>query len=79
MTGIAYLNFYVEEDTDETELLERVKAELDDLRNFMDTGENDHGQRQKTRTDQQLEQYFHQFYVDDIPHHSFLGAGETGR
>ena len=26
--GIAYLNFYVEEDTDETELLERVKAEL---------------------------------------------------
>ena len=24
--GIAYLNFYVEEDTDETELLERVKA-----------------------------------------------------
>ena len=66
--GIAYLNFYVEEDTDETELLERVKAELDDLRNFMDIGEctNTASETEDKDWINNWKQYFHQFYVDDI-------------
>ena len=66
--GISYLNFYVEEDTDETELLERVKAELDDLRNFMDIGECTITASETEDKDwiNNWKQYFHQFYVDDI-------------
>ena len=66
--GIAYLNFYVEEDTDETELLERVKAELDDLRSFMDIGECTITASETEDKDwiNNWKQYFHQFYVDDI-------------
>ena len=66
--GIAYLNFYVEEDTDETELLERVKAELDDLRNFMDIGECTITASETEDKDwiNNWKQYFKQFYVDDI-------------
>ena len=66
--GIAYLNSYVEEDTDETELLERVKAELDDLRNFMDIGECTITASETEDKDwiNNWKQYFHQFYVDDI-------------
>ena len=62
--GIAYLNFYVEEDTDETELLERVKAELDDLRNFMDIGECTITASETEDKDwiNNWKQYFHQFY-----------------
>ena len=37
--GIAYLNFYLEEDADKEEILNRVKEELEDLRSFMDIGE----------------------------------------
>ena len=37
--GIAYLNFYVEEGQATTELLERVKEALEELRMFMDIGE----------------------------------------
>lgn len=66
--GIAYLNFYVEEDTDETELLERVKAELDDLRSFMDIGECTITASETEDKDwiNNWKEFFHQFYVDDI-------------
>ena len=37
--GIAYLNFYVEEDQDPQPLLDRVKEALEELRMFMDIGE----------------------------------------
>ena len=37
--GVAYLNFYLEEDEDEEALLARVREELEDLRNFLDIGE----------------------------------------
>ena len=58
----------MEEDTDETELLERVKAELDDLRNFMDIGECTITASETEDKDwiNNWKQYFHQFYVDDI-------------
>ena len=36
--GFAYLNFYLDEDADKEELLNRVKEELEELRSFMDIG-----------------------------------------
>ena len=66
--GIAYLNFYLEEDTETAPVLERVRAVLEEVRGYMDIGEG-------TITESQTEdkewinnwkEYFHQFYVDDI-------------
>ena len=37
--GIAYLNFYLEEDADTEAILKDVKAALEDLRSFVDIGE----------------------------------------
>ena len=66
--GIAYLNFYVEEDQDPQPLLDRVKEALDELRMFMDIGECTITESQTDDKDwiNNWKQYFHQFYVDDI-------------
>ena len=37
--GIAYLNFYLEEDTETAPVLERVRAVLEEVRGYMDIGE----------------------------------------
>ena len=37
--GVAYLNFYLDEDENVEEMLEKVNAELSELRNFVDIGE----------------------------------------
>ena len=36
--GVAYLNFYLDEDEDVNAMLEKVKAELEELRMFVDIG-----------------------------------------
>ena len=66
--GIAYLNFYVEEDQDPQPLLDRVKEALEELRMFMDIGECTITESQTEDKDwiNNWKQYFHQFYVDDI-------------
>ena len=66
--GIAYLNFYVEEDQDPQPLLDRVKEALEELRMFMDIGEGTSTESQTEDKDwiNNWKQYFHQFYVDDI-------------
>ena len=66
--GIAYLNFYVEEDQDPQPLLDRVKEALEELRMFMDIGESTITESQTEDKDwiNNWKQYFHQFYVDDI-------------
>ncbi len=66
--GIAYLNFYVEEDQDPQPLLDRVKEALEELRIFMDIGECTITESQTEDKDwiNNWKQYFHQFYVDDI-------------
>ena len=66
--GIAYLNFYLEEDADKEELLSRVKEELEELRMFVDIGEGTITESQTEDKDwiNNWKQYFHQFYVDDI-------------
>lgn len=77
--GIAYLSFFVEEKedgsllvngetTDATVIMEQVKAELDELRNFMDIGEGTVTVDETEDIDwiNNWKQYFHQFYIDDI-------------
>ena len=66
--GIAYLNFYLEEDADKEAILKDVREALDDLKNFMDIGEATIEESQLEDKDwiNNWKQYFHQFYVDDI-------------
>ncbi len=66
--GIAYLNFYLEEDADKDAILKDVREALDDLKNFMDIGEATIEESQTEDKDwiNNWKQYFHQFYVDDI-------------
>ena len=77
--GIAYLSFFVEEQedgslvvngesTDADTIMEQVKAELEDLRNFMDIGEGTVTVDETEDIDwiNNWKQYFHQFYIDDI-------------
>ena len=77
--GTAYLSFFVEEtedgkllkngtETDEKEILQEVKAELEELRNFCDIGEGSISVDETEDIDwiNNWKQYFKQFYVDDI-------------
>ena len=66
--GVAYLNFYLEEDADKEAILKDVREALDDLKNFMDIGEATIEESQTEDKDwiNNWNQYFHQFYVDDI-------------
>lgn len=68
--GIAYLNFFLEEndDTDVDAIVERAKEELNDLRNFMDIGEGTITLSETEDTDwiNNWKQFFHQFYIDDL-------------
>lgn len=66
--GIAYLSFYLEESEDKEALLQRVREELEDLRRFVDIGEETIVESQTEDKDwiNNWKQYFHQFYVDDI-------------
>ena len=66
--GIAYLNFYLEEDADKESILRDVRNALEELRTFMDIGE---GTIEESETDDKdwinnWKEFFHQFYVDDI-------------
>ena len=66
--GIAYLNFYLEEDTEVEPVLERVRGVLEEVRGYMDIGEGTITESQTEDKDwiNNWKQYFHQFYVDDI-------------
>jgi ribosomal protein L11 methyltransferase len=66
--GIAYLNFYLEEDEDKDEVLKNVRAALEELKGFMDIGEATITESQTEDKDwiNNWKEYFHQFYVDDI-------------
>ena len=66
--GIAYLNFYVEEEEHTKKLLARVRKNLEELKNFVDIGEGTITQSKTEDKDwiNNWKEYFHQFYVDDI-------------
>lgn len=66
--GVAYLSFYLEESEDKEAVLEKVRKELDEMREFMDLGPCTIEESQTEDVDwvNNWKQYFHQFYVDDI-------------
>ena len=77
--GVAYLSFFVEERedgslemqgerTDTETVLERVRQELKELRQFCDIGEGTVTVDETEDIDwiNNWKQYFHQFYIDDI-------------
>jgi ribosomal protein L11 methyltransferase len=77
--GVAYLNFFVEEQedgsllvqeetTDVESLLAQIQSELEDLRLFCDIGEGTVTVDETEDIDwiNNWKQYFHQFYIDDI-------------
>lgn len=66
--GIAYLNFYLEEDTETAPVLEKVRAVLEEVRGYMDIGEGTITESQTEDKDwiNNWKEHFHQFYVDDI-------------
>ena len=68
--GIAYLSFFVEEETyaREQDLLRRVEEELASLRQFTDIGEGSVAVDETEDIDwiNNWKQYFHQFYIDDL-------------
>jgi ribosomal protein L11 methyltransferase len=77
--GVAYLNFFVEEQedgsllvqeetTDMESLLARIESELEDLKLFCDIGEGTVTVDETEDIDwiNNWKQYFHQFYIDDI-------------
>ena len=66
--GIAYLNFYLEEDTEVEPVLERVRGVLEEVRGYMDIGEGTITESQTEDKDwiNNWKEFFHQFYVDDI-------------
>ena len=66
--GIAYLNFYLEEDTETAPVLERVRAVLEEVRGYMDIGEGTITESQTEDKDwiNNWKESFHQSYVDDI-------------
>ena len=66
--GIAYLNFYLEEDADVDAILPGVQEALEELRQFMDIGEASIAASETEDKDwiNNWKEFFHQFYVDDI-------------
>ena len=67
--GVAYLSFYLDADEDNGPVLESVKAELADLKSFMDVGDCSIIATQLQDTDyiNNWKQYFHQFYITGDP------------
>ncbi|MCU6747953.1 MULTISPECIES: 50S ribosomal protein L11 methyltransferase [Lachnospiraceae] len=66
--GTAYLSFYLEEGEEKEPLLARVRAELEEIRTYVEAGDLTIEESQTEDVDwvNNWKQYFHQFYVDDI-------------
>ena len=66
--GSAKVNFYIDSEEDDGSMLEKVKAELEDLRMFIDIGEGTITESETEDKDwiNNWKEFFHQFYVDDI-------------
>ena len=66
--GIAYLNFYLDVDENKEKVLADVRAALAEMQEFLDLGECTITESETEDKDwiNNWEQYFKQFYVDDI-------------
>jgi ribosomal protein L11 methyltransferase len=66
--GVAYLNFYMDEDDDQETILKNVEIALEEVKTYMDLGECTITKSETEDKDwiNNWKQYFKQFYVDDI-------------
>ena len=66
--GVAYISFYLEEEDDKEAVLAKVRAELKDMRAYIEVGSGSIEESQTEDVDwvNNWKKYFHQFYVDDI-------------
>lgn len=67
--GIAYISFYLEPETDQEEMLDRVRAGLEEIASWgVDIGEAEIKRSETEDKDwiNNWKEFFHQFYVDDI-------------
>lgn len=66
--GRAKVNFYIDSEEDDGSMLEKVKAELEDLRMFIDIGEGTITESETEDKDwiNNWKQYFHPFSVGDL-------------
>ena len=66
--GSAKVNFYIDSEEDDGSMLEKVKAELEDLRMFIDIGEGTITESETEDKDwiNNWKQFFQSFYIDDI-------------
>ncbi len=66
--GTAYISFYLEPETDQEEMLGRVREGLEEIAQWMDIGEATIEASETEDKDwiNNWKEYFHQFYVDDI-------------
>lgn len=67
--GVGYVSFYLDADEDHTELLQKVRDALDELREFnIDIGDGSIEESQTEDKDwvNNWKEFFHPFYVDDI-------------
>lgn len=66
--GIAFVSFYLEDGTDQDDLLSWVKAGIDELRDFVDVGEGSilEGETEEKDWIDNWKKHFKSFIVDDI-------------
>ena len=66
--GVAYISFYLEEEDDKEAVLAKVRAELEDMRAYIEVGSGSIEESQTEEVDwvNNWKKYCHQFYVDDI-------------
>lgn len=66
--GVAYINFYLEEDADKETVLASVREELSEIAAYVDIGTAQIEQSQTEDVDwvNNWKKYFHQFAVDDV-------------
>lgn len=66
--GVAYINFYLEEDEDKEAVLVAVREELEDIAVYANVGEASIEESQTEDVDwvNNWKQYFHQFTIDDV-------------
>ena len=66
--GRAYVSFYLDASRDNTALLNDVRAELEDMKSYLNVGSCDITVTETEDVDylNNWKKYFHQFYIDDI-------------
>ena len=66
--GRAYVSFYLDASQDNTALLNDVRAELEDMKSYLNVGSCDITVTETEDVDylNNWKKYFHQFYIDDI-------------